>query len=110
MIKSLLTTAAAAAVISGAAFAQSPPPTMINPAIPPAGPVDSSTTMKSTVSPDGSVHASTKQKSLDADGQVTTEKHSYHEGPDGTEETHSQTHLDPDTGSAVTRSTTTTAH
>ncbi|HZK91795.1 MAG TPA: hypothetical protein VFC56_16765 [Stellaceae bacterium] len=105
MIKTLLTTAAAAAIISGAALAQSPP-AMINPAIPPAGPVDSSTTMKSMVAPDGSVHASTTQKSLDADGQVTTEKHSYRDDPAGTEETHSQTRIDPDTGNAVTRTTT----
>lgn len=104
IIKSLLTTAAATVMISGVALAQAPPTV----SIPPAGPSDSSTTIKTNVAPDGSVEASATQKSLSPDGQAIKDKHTYSNGPGGTEESHSQTQIDTDSGNAVTTSTTTT--
>jgi hypothetical protein len=109
MISSLFTAAAAAVVFSGVASAQSlPPPTVITPApSPPVAAPDTTTTINTNIGPDGSVHATATQKGVDANGQEVTEKHSYRNGPEGTEETHSTTRIDPVTGNSETRSTTT---
>jgi hypothetical protein len=109
MIRSLFTAAAAAVALSGVALAQSlPPPTVLTPA--PSAPVtapDTTTSIRTNIGPDGSVHATATQKGIDANGQEVTEKHSYRNGPEGTEETHSTTRVDPVTGDSETRSTTT---
>jgi hypothetical protein len=89
-------------------MAQSAPTVVIPSAPPPSGPSDSSTTIKATVAPDGTIHAQVTQKSLGPDGQPTVDQHCYQTGPEGTKESHSQTQIDPGTGTAVTNSTTTT--
>lgn len=109
MIKSFATAAAAITLFSGVALAQSSTTVIIPGTAPPStAPSDGSTTIKANIAPDGTIHAQATQKTLGPDGQPIVEKHSYRSGPDGTQLSHSQTQVDPDTGTAVTNSTTTT--
>jgi hypothetical protein len=106
MIKSLLAATAATALLSGVALAQST--TVIIPGAPPPNAhSDGSTTIKANIAPDGTIRAQATQKSLGPDGQPIVDKQSYQTGPEGTQQSHSQRQVDPDTGTAVTNSTTT---
>lgn len=106
MIRSLLTAAAATVALCSVASAQSLPPPTVTPA-PVLVTPGTTTSVQGSIGPDGSIHGTAVQQGIGPNGQLVKEKHTYQNGPEGTVISHSQTQVDPDTGTE-TKSTTTT--